>query len=194
MHSNGNPGASTAPPVTGSTLVPRTSPRFLTITAVAKALGMSEATMYRAVRAGEFPAVRIRNRYVVPVRVLDALEDAALASGGTVDAADWVEPGHLAAGEAGDRGSVPVRPLIAFGLFLLAGAYAPRLSFATLAVFGFVAVVAVVAFVVASCRAERRFNEAARARFYASPQGRAILGLDVEDAGAEPVEQAGAGR
>lgn len=51
---------------------------------------MTEATLYRAIRSGEFPAVRVRNRYVIPVKILDALEHAALTNGGTVDAADWV--------------------------------------------------------------------------------------------------------
>jgi excisionase family DNA binding protein len=69
----------------------RSTPRFMSVGAVARVLGMSEATMYRAVRCGEFPAVRVRNRYVIPVRVLDALEDAAMTTGGTVDAADWTD-------------------------------------------------------------------------------------------------------
>ncbi len=64
--------------------------RFQSVGAVARDLGMSEATLYRAIRCGEFPAVRVRNRYVIPVKILDALEEAALSTGGTVDAADWV--------------------------------------------------------------------------------------------------------
>lgn len=69
----------------------RPRPRFQSVGAIAKAFGMSEATLYRAIRCGEFPAVRIRNRYVIPTKVIDALEEAALMSGGTVDAADWVD-------------------------------------------------------------------------------------------------------
>jgi excisionase family DNA binding protein len=80
------------PPPSGSALLPRTSsPRFLSVGAVAKVLDMSEATMYRAIRAGEFPAVKVRNRYVVPAKVLDAMEDAALTTGAMVDAAEWVD-------------------------------------------------------------------------------------------------------
>jgi excisionase family DNA binding protein len=78
------------PPVTAP------QPRFLTVGATARMLGMSEATLYRAIRECEFPAVKVRNRYVVPRRVLDALEDAALRSMTTVDAADWVERGDVA--------------------------------------------------------------------------------------------------
>ncbi len=78
---------SMAPPLVSRPSPPR---RFLSVGAVARDLGMSEATLYRAIRSGEFPAVRVRNRYVIPVKILDALEEAALTSGGTVDATDWV--------------------------------------------------------------------------------------------------------
>ena len=71
--------------------VPGQQPRFMSVGAVARSLGMSEATMYRAVRAGEFPAVRVRGRYVIPGKVLDALEDAAMTSGTMIDAADYVD-------------------------------------------------------------------------------------------------------
>ncbi len=66
------------------------APRFLSVRVVAKSLGMSKATLYRAIHAGEFPAVKIRGRYVVPSKVLDAMEDASLSAGSAVDAADWV--------------------------------------------------------------------------------------------------------
>src|SRR3712207_7773640 len=89
MQDNGSsapPADTAAQAVAPPSPIPRPNPRFLSVGAVARALGTSEATMYRAVRAGEFPAVRVRNRYVIPARVLDALEDAAMTSGGTVDA------------------------------------------------------------------------------------------------------------
>lgn len=71
-------------------------PRFLSVAATARLLGMSEATLYRAIRADEFPAVRVRNRYLVPRRVLDAMEDAAMRAMAVVEAADWVERGDVA--------------------------------------------------------------------------------------------------
>lgn len=46
-------------------------------------------TLYRAINAGEFPAVRIRNRVVVPGEVLDELVAAALAEQGLIDVAEW---------------------------------------------------------------------------------------------------------
>ncbi len=61
---------------------------WLSIAEVASDLGMCQMTLYRAIRAGEFPAVRIGRRLVVPARVLDDMAEAALASGGTVRAAD----------------------------------------------------------------------------------------------------------
>lgn len=50
---------------------------------------MSQMTLYRVIAAGEFPAVRIGRRLVVPARVLEDMAAAALATATTVDAADW---------------------------------------------------------------------------------------------------------
>ena len=50
---------------------------------------MSEVTLYRAIHAGGFPAVKVRGRYIVPARALDEMEDAAVSTGSIVDAADW---------------------------------------------------------------------------------------------------------
>ncbi|MGH3680130.1 MAG: helix-turn-helix domain-containing protein [Natronosporangium sp.] len=61
--------------------------RFYTVAEVAVELGLSEPTVYRAIRAGEFPAIRVRGRYVVPAKAIDAMEEWAIASG-LVDAAD----------------------------------------------------------------------------------------------------------
>ncbi len=61
-------------------------PRFYTVAAVAELLGLSESTLFRAVRAGEFPAIKVRGRYVVPAKAIDDLESSALSSG-LVDAA-----------------------------------------------------------------------------------------------------------
>ena len=64
--------------------------RFLTVAETAALLAdVSEPTLYRAIRAGTFPAIKIRGRYVVPAKAIDALEADALSSG-LVDAADYV--------------------------------------------------------------------------------------------------------
>lgn len=61
--------------------------RFYTVAQVANELGLSEPTVYRAIRSGEFPAIKVRGRYVVPAKALDELEASAIATG-LVDAAD----------------------------------------------------------------------------------------------------------
>jgi excisionase family DNA binding protein len=60
-------------------------PRFLSVAAVARILGVSEVTLYRAIHAGEFPAVRIRGRLIVPAKAIQALADAAVADHSLVD-------------------------------------------------------------------------------------------------------------
>ena len=63
--------------------------RWLSVAELARELGMSQMTLYRAIAAGEFPAVRIGRRLVVPARVLEDMAAEALATGSTVDTADW---------------------------------------------------------------------------------------------------------
>ena len=65
-------------------------PRFLSVAEQAAELGISEVTLYRAIKAGEFPAVRIRGRLIIPAGAVKAMSDAALTSGTAVDAANWV--------------------------------------------------------------------------------------------------------
>jgi len=50
---------------------------------------ISAPTIYREIREGRFPAVRIRGRYVVPAKAVDAMEDAACA-GSAVGASQFV--------------------------------------------------------------------------------------------------------
>jgi excisionase family DNA binding protein len=70
--------------------------RFYSVAAVADILGTSEVTLYRAIRAGEFPAIKIRGRYVIPSRALDAMEDTAVTTGSVVDPADRAAAGGVA--------------------------------------------------------------------------------------------------
>lgn len=74
-------------PVGRSADQPRT---FFSVAEVAHLMGMSSMTVYRAIEAGDFPAVRIRGRLIVPARAIEEMVDAALANGGEVNAADWV--------------------------------------------------------------------------------------------------------
>jgi len=68
--------------------------RYYSVGQVAAILGLSSPTLYRAIHAGQFPAVRIRGRYIVPAKALELMTEAAL-SGAVTDAADWV-PGGVA--------------------------------------------------------------------------------------------------
>ena len=64
--------------------------RFLSVAEQALELGISEVTLYRAIKSGEFPAVRIRGRLCIPEGAAKAMADAALAGGTTVDSSNWV--------------------------------------------------------------------------------------------------------
>jgi excisionase family DNA binding protein len=76
-----------------------TTPRFYSVAQVARLLGMSEMTVYRAISAGEFPAIRIRGRLIVPAMAIEAMTAAALSERSAVDAADWVSEAPLVATE-----------------------------------------------------------------------------------------------
>lgn len=71
---------------------PAGEPRFHSVPATARILGISPATLYRAIAAGEFPAVRIRNRLIIPAEIIDQLRQTSLEQRRVVDAADWVVP------------------------------------------------------------------------------------------------------
>jgi len=73
-------------------------PRFYTVSETANMLRTSAITMYRAINDGEFPAVRVRGRLIVPAKVIDALIEAAVDTYSLVDAADWVPDGTRPAG------------------------------------------------------------------------------------------------
>jgi excisionase family DNA binding protein len=66
------------------------APRFYSVPQVARILGTAPVTLYRAIRDGEFPAVRIRGRLIVPARAIDAMIDAAIEDHAIVDASEWV--------------------------------------------------------------------------------------------------------
>jgi excisionase family DNA binding protein len=59
---------------------PQTTKRFFTVAEAAGLLGLSEPTLYRAIRAGEFPAIKVRGRYVVPAKAIDEMELSAMAA------------------------------------------------------------------------------------------------------------------
>lgn len=66
------------------------SKRFYSVPEAAELLGVSGATLYREIAGGQFPAIKIRGRYVVPAKAIDQLEEAALSS---VDLTDFPSQG-----------------------------------------------------------------------------------------------------
>ena len=85
-------------------------PAFFSVNDAAELLGMCAMTLYRAIRDGQFPAVRIRGRLIIPAAAIDAIAAAAVEAGELVDAASWVRtdlgkpdppPGRRS--EVGDR-------------------------------------------------------------------------------------------
>ncbi len=70
--------------------------RFYSVAEVARMFGMSSMTVYRAIADGEFPAVKIRGRLIVPAKSLDAMVEAATSTQAAVDSADYVVPSSAA--------------------------------------------------------------------------------------------------
>jgi len=62
-------------------------PAFYTVREAARILRVAPSTLYRVIRDGEFPAVRLRTRYVVPAIALERLLEQAAETGGLVDPA-----------------------------------------------------------------------------------------------------------
>jgi excisionase family DNA binding protein len=67
-----------------------TAPRFYSVAQVARILGMSSMTVYRAIADGQFPALKVRGRLIVPAKAIDEMTEAAIGEGVAVDAASWV--------------------------------------------------------------------------------------------------------
>jgi excisionase family DNA binding protein len=67
----------------------RPRPAFYTVEEVAEVLRVDPVTIYRAIRAGEFPAVKVRKRYVVPQKAIELLVEDVMATGGCVDTSEW---------------------------------------------------------------------------------------------------------
>jgi excisionase family DNA binding protein len=62
-------------------------PIFHTVHEAARILRVDAATIYRSIRAGSFPAIRIRSRYVIPAAALREVAAKAVSSGTCVDLA-----------------------------------------------------------------------------------------------------------
>ena len=62
-------------------------PIFYTVAEVAEILRVDAATIYRAIRADAFPAIRIRSRYVIPASAVAEMAEEVSRSGGCIDLA-----------------------------------------------------------------------------------------------------------
>ena len=60
---------------------------FYTVAEAAGLLRVDPATIYRAIRADAFPAVRVRSRYVIPVAAVEQMASQATETGACVDVA-----------------------------------------------------------------------------------------------------------
>lgn len=65
------------------------APRFYSVAQVAAMFGMSTMTVYRAIAAGEFPAVKVRGRLIIPAKAIEAIADLAVAEQTVVDTSGW---------------------------------------------------------------------------------------------------------
>jgi hypothetical protein len=64
-------------------------PLVLSVAQTARLFRVCRATIERAYLAGQWPIVRFNGRVTVPMKAIDEMEAAALASGGLVHASDW---------------------------------------------------------------------------------------------------------
>lgn len=80
-------------------------PAFYNVAETAELLRLDQSTLYRHLRSGRFPGVKIGGRYVVPHLVLDRLIGDVLRSGRCLDLAEWTaewiaQHTNVAGGEA----------------------------------------------------------------------------------------------
>lgn len=66
-------------------------PVFYTAAETSEIVRLDESTLYRHLRNGTFPGIKIGGRYVVPRVVLERLISDVLATGRCVDLAEWTE-------------------------------------------------------------------------------------------------------
>jgi excisionase family DNA binding protein len=62
---------------------------FLNVKEAAQELRLDESTLYRHLREGRFPGVKVGGRYLVPAAVIEELADGAMAAGHCVDIDEW---------------------------------------------------------------------------------------------------------
>lgn len=63
--------------------------RCVAVAVAARMLDIGPMTLYRAINAGQFPAIKFRDRWLVPVEAIDQLIEVALTTGAAVDIETW---------------------------------------------------------------------------------------------------------
>lgn len=66
-------------------------PPFYTAAEVARLFRLDESTLYRHLRAGNFPGLKVGGRYVVPREVVERLISDVLHTGKCIDLGSWTE-------------------------------------------------------------------------------------------------------
>jgi excisionase family DNA binding protein len=62
---------------------------FLLVREAAEIMRMDDSTLYRHLRGGRFPAVKVGGRYLVPVAAVEQMAEEAMASGQCVVVERW---------------------------------------------------------------------------------------------------------
>lgn len=66
-------------------------PMFFTAAEASELLRLDESTLYRHLRSGAFPGLKIGGRYVVPRAVIERLVADVLSTGRCVDLSSWTD-------------------------------------------------------------------------------------------------------
>src|SRR2546428_12066629 len=80
-----------APPPSNTAAESESPPRrpFLNVKEAADELRLDESTLYRHLREGRFPGVKVGGRYLIPTAVIEELAAGAMAVGHCVDIDEW---------------------------------------------------------------------------------------------------------
>lgn len=73
----------------GAAASPQPAKLAMPVKEAAEMIGVSYMTLWRAIKEGEFPGVKLRGRILVPVKAVELLFQSAVDSGGLVDAPEW---------------------------------------------------------------------------------------------------------
>lgn len=68
---------------------PQPTPATMSVAEAAIRLGVSKMTLYRLINKGQFPAVRLGSRLVVPVVAVREMLHKAVSLGTVVDSESW---------------------------------------------------------------------------------------------------------